>query len=167
MVHQWAFMISDEATVRIYTPQRYKRPCSFRVSIKCTHTRDLWQTQQIQLIELTTLVYHHADSSISYTMAARHSKFFQMYASVNSNTMISIPQPYRDVCGSCSRQTATFRRVNMLTYGTFLQFLSTLHHPDCRIPTDASTLWKSWKVDEETWTMLVQSTFRPHQDTMM
>jgi hypothetical protein len=42
----------------------------------------------------------------------------------------------------------------MLTDCTFLRFLSTLHHPDRSNPTDAKTPRKSWKVDEEMWTML-------------
>jgi len=48
----------------------------------------------------------------------------------------------------------TFRYENMLTYCTFLQFLPTLHHPDCGDLTGTTSLWKTWKVDEETWTML-------------
>jgi hypothetical protein len=57
-------------------------------------------------------------------------------------------QPYTDTCTSCSRQTATFRHVNMLNYCTFLQFLSTRHHPDCGNTIGSTTLWQSWKVDE-------------------
>jgi hypothetical protein len=41
----------------------------------------------------------------------------------------------------------------MLTYCTFLQFQTTLHHPDWSILTGSTTLWKSWQVDEEMWTM--------------
>jgi hypothetical protein len=66
-------------------------------------------------------------------------------------------QSHTDSCTSCSRQTTTFRHVNMLTYCTFLQFLSTLHHPDWNILTCSRTLWNSLKVDEEMWTMLGQS----------
>jgi len=73
-------------------------------------------------------------------------------------------QPYTDTCTSCSQQTATFRHVNMLTYCTFLQFLSTLHHPDWGILWCPTSTWKSWKVDEETWTILGQSNCDPSWD---
>jgi hypothetical protein len=76
-------------------------------------------------------------------------------------------QPYTDTCTSCSRQTTTFRQVNILTYCTFLQFLSTLHHPDWSMLSGPTTLRKSWKVNEETWTMLGQSICYPQWDVKM
>jgi hypothetical protein len=76
-------------------------------------------------------------------------------------------QPYTDTCTSCSRQTATFRHVNMLTDCTFLQFLSPLYHPVWSILTGATTLWTSWKVDEETWSVLGQSNWDIHRDANM
>jgi hypothetical protein len=61
----------------------------------------------------------------------------------------------------------TFRHVNMLTYCTFLQFLPTLHYPDWGIVTGSTILWKTWKVDEETWTMLGQSNCDRQRDAKM
>jgi len=61
----------------------------------------------------------------------------------------------------------TFRYVNMLTYCTFLQFLPTLHHPDWRVETGSTTLRKTWKVDEETWTMLGQLNSDRYRDAKM
>jgi len=55
----------------------------------------------------------------------------------------------------------------MLNYCTFLQFLSTLHHPDWSNLTGAKPLWKSWKVDEEMWTMLGQSNGNTWRDAKM
>jgi len=74
-------------------------------------------------------------------------------------------QPYKDTGTSCLRESTTFRHVNMLTYCTFLKFQTTLHHPDWSILSCTKTLWKSWKVDEETWTMLGQSICNPSWDT--
>ena len=128
----------------------------FSVFTKCTHTCNVLLTIQNQSTQLIAVTYHHADSSISYIDTPRDCQFFQMYASVNTNTMINSPHSHTDTCTSCSRQTATFRHVNMLTCCTYLQFLSTLHHSN-RWMTGSTTLWKSWKVDAETWTMLGQS----------
>jgi hypothetical protein len=38
------------------------------------------------------VTYHHADASISYIAAIPNCQFFQMYASVKTNTMINLPQ---------------------------------------------------------------------------
>ena len=76
-------------------------------------------------------------------------------------------QPYTDTCTLCSRQTTTFRHVSMLTYCTFLQFLSTLHHPDWSILTGSTTLRMSRKFDEETWTALGQWNCHRHGDAKM
>jgi len=61
----------------------------------------------------------------------------------------------------------TFRYVNMLTYCTFQQFLPTLHHPDCGEMTGSTILWKTCKVDEETWTMLGQLNRHRQRDAKM
>jgi len=133
----------------------------FRVFTKCTHTSNGSYRLERQFTQLTAVTYHHVDASVSYNVAPTDSQFFQTYASVNTNTIINLPHSHTDTCTSCSRQTATFRHVNMLTYCTFLQFLSTPHHPDCSNLTGSTTLWKSWKVDEETWTVLGQSNCFP------
>ena len=138
----------------------------FRVFTKCTHTSNGWQNLQKQFTHLTTVTYYHADASISYIVAPTDSQYFQMYASVNTNTMINLPHSHTDNCTSCSRQTTTFRHVNMLTYCTLLQFLSTLHHPDSN-ETGPTTLWKTRKVDEKTWTMLGRSNCDPLRDSEM
>ena len=55
----------------------------------------------------------------------------------------------------------------MLIYCTFLQFLSTLHQSDWGMMTTPTTLWKSRKVHEETWTMLRHSNKDPQGDSKM
>jgi len=42
--------------------------------------------------QLTAVTYHHADSIISYIALPTDCQFFQMYASVNTNTMINLPE---------------------------------------------------------------------------
>jgi hypothetical protein len=73
-------------------------------------------------------------------------------------------QPYTDNCNSCSGQTTTFRCLNILAYCTFLQFHPTLRHPDLERLTSSTTLWMSWKVHEETWTMLWETKANPKRD---
>ena len=51
-------------------------------------------TLQIQFAQLIALTYHNADSSISYSVAITDSQFFQMYASVNTNTLINLPHSH-------------------------------------------------------------------------
>jgi len=118
-------------------------------------------------MQLTALSYHHADASTSYSVTITDCQFFQMHASVNTNTMITLPHSHTATCTSCSRQTTTFRHVNMLTYCTFLQFLSSLHHPDWSILAGPTTVWKTWKVDEEMWIMLGESNYDPQLDAKM
>ena len=42
-------------------------------------------------MQLTALSYHHADASTSYSVTITDCQFFQMHASVNTNTMITLP----------------------------------------------------------------------------
>jgi len=67
----------------------YKTQCSFRVFTKCTHTCNVCYNTQIQYAQLTAVTYQHADAGISYIEATTDCQFFQMYASVNTNTMIN------------------------------------------------------------------------------
>jgi len=40
------------------------------------------------------MTYHYTDTSISYTATLTDFQFFQMYASVNTNTMINLPHSH-------------------------------------------------------------------------
>ena len=57
----------------------------------CTHTCNELHIHQIQYAQLIAVIYHHADSSIGYIAAVNDCQIFQMYASVNTNTMINLP----------------------------------------------------------------------------
>ena len=46
---------------------------------------------QRQYAQLSAVTYHHADAGISYTVAPNDKQYFQMYAPVNTNTMINLP----------------------------------------------------------------------------
>jgi len=41
-------------------------------------------------MQLIAATYHHSNPSISYIVAPSDIQFFQMYASVNTNTMINL-----------------------------------------------------------------------------
>jgi len=56
----------------------------------CTPTCNGPQTEKIQYTQLTAVTYHHTDASISYTVAKIDCQFFQIYASVNTNTIITL-----------------------------------------------------------------------------
>ena len=43
-------------------------------------------------MQLIAVTYHGADSSISYIAARRDSQLFQIFAPVNTNTMLNLPQ---------------------------------------------------------------------------
>jgi hypothetical protein len=90
-----------------------------------------------------------------------------MYASVNTNIMIILPHSHTQTLALHVQDRPLNLDIHMLNYCTFLQFLSTLHHPACGRLTDSRTLWKSWKVDEEMWTMLGQSNCDPYSDAKM
>jgi hypothetical protein len=117
-----AFLISDEPAVTI-SLTIVTNTRGFRVLPKFTHT-SYGQTRQFQHAQLIAVSYHHADSSITYIAALTDSKLFQMYASVNTNTMKILPQgPHTDICSSCSRQTTIFRHVNMLIIAPFCNYI--------------------------------------------
>ena len=111
--------------------------------------------------------YHHGDTSVSYPAAKGDHHFFQMYASVNTYTMINLHHNHTDTCTSRSIQTTIFRHLNTLNYCTFSQFHSNIHLLDWSKMSGLSTLWKTWKGDEETWTMLGQSNQDPQTDAKM
>jgi len=151
---------------KYHTPFSYKTQGSFRVFTKCTPTCNGRQTEQIQYKQLTAVIYHHAYASISYTVAKIDFQFFQMYASVNTNTIINLIHSHTQTLALHVQDRPLHLDMSMLTYCTLLQFLSTLHHRDPRMSGPTSP-WNSWKVDEEMWTMLGESNCDPHRDAKM
>jgi hypothetical protein len=118
------------------------------VFTNCTRTCNVYKLQT-QVTQLSAFLYHHGDSSIGYLTPADY-QFLQLKTSITQTHNKLTSQPHTDTC-------TTFRYVNMLTYCTFLLFLSTLHHSDWGNIASSMTLWKTWKVDEEMWTMLGQT----------
>jgi len=112
------------------------------------------------------VTYHHADASISYTVAKIDCQFFQIYASVNTNTIINVIHSHTQTLALHVQDRPLHLDMSMLTYCTLLLFLSTLHHRDPRMSFPTS-LWNWWKVDEEMWTMLGKSNCDPHRDAKM
>jgi len=47
-------------------------------------------------MQLIAVTYHHSNSSISYIVALTDIQFFQMYTSVNTNTMINSPHNHTE-----------------------------------------------------------------------
>jgi len=149
-----------------YTPWNYKTQCRFRVFTKCTHTCNTFLSNSVWAADCSDISpcwcqrqLHHSLQRLSVLSNVTSCKY-------KHNDKIT-SHPYRDTCTAGSRETTIFSHVNTLNHPTFLQFLSTIHHPEWSILTGSTTLWKSWKVDEETWTMLGLSNCYPQRNAKM